>query len=84
MSEQEKDNVPWKQYGDVENESRGLIGRSRADKIGWIGFLLFAVPFILLTAGESPAGVIEAAIGGGAVAYIVFYVGAKIVGKLRG
>jgi len=58
-----------------------------ANKWGWIGFALFAVPIFALGStaeGVNMAGLAGTAIGGGAVFYLLFYGGAKVVGKVRG
>jgi hypothetical protein len=82
MSEEE---VPWEQRGEVsrDDDGGGIFSRSTEDKAGWVGFFLYAIPFFLLSAGASPTGRIGASLGGGAVFYLLFYAGAKVVGKIR-
>lgn len=56
-------------------ESDALI---TANKAGWIGFFLYVI-----LPGE-PATKVGTTIGGGIVAYLFFYLMAKIIGKIRG
>jgi len=63
------------------SESKGLIGRSREDKAGWVGFGIVAVPLFLLgLSGGNVAGSVGFALGAGAVGYLVFYAVAKLLG----
>jgi hypothetical protein len=64
-------------------EGSGLLS---ANKWGWIGFALFAVPIFALGStaeGVNMAGLAGTAAGGGAAVYLIFYLVAKVVGKIR-